>query len=237
MIRCILFDLDDTLLTTNLDAFLPGYFSALSGRLSAFVPPKVLIDALMASTRLMADAHDPSLTNQQVFDADFFPRIGLAESLLRPIFEEFYRDDFPRLRALTSPRLGAREVVEAAFRCCRRVVIATQPVFPLAAIQQRMDWAGVSGLPYRLITSYENMRTCKPMPGYYLEIASVLDCPPEDCLMVGNDLDQDITPAQRAGMATYWVTDSTAGVPSGRQRGALAHLSQLLSEADACAPD
>jgi hypothetical protein len=97
--------------------------------------------------------------------------------------------------------------------------------------------AGVSGLPYRLITSYENMRTCKPMPGYYLEIASVLDCPPEDCLMVGNDLDQDITPAQRAGMATYWVTNSTAGVPSGRQRGALAHLSQLLSEADACAPD
>ena len=229
MITAILFDLDDTLLTTNLDTFLPGYFQLLSAKLSALVPPKSLIEALMASTRLMSDPHDPALTNQQVFDADFFPRIGVAESALRPLFEEFYRDDFPRLRSLTSPRPEARAVVQAAFRCCRHVVIATQPVFPLVAIQQRMDWAGIGDLPYRLVTGYENMHTCKPMPDYYLEIASFLGCPPEECLMVGNDPTQDISPADRAGMATYWITTSRKGAPLGYKHGTLIQLGEILA--------
>ena len=236
MINAILFDLDDTLLTTNLDTFLPGYFRALSAKLYALVPPKALIQALMASTRTMADPHDLALTNQQVFEADFFPRIGVAESRLRPIFDDFYRDDFPRLRSLTSPRPEARAVVQDAFRCFRHVVIATQPVFPLVAIQQRMDWAGVGDLPYRLVTSYENMHTCKPMPGYYLEIASFLGCPPEECLMVGNDADQDIGPAHDAGMATYWITKSRTRDPLAYKRGSLTLLGEILAAAGTWAP-
>ena len=236
MINAILFDLDDTLLTTNLDTFLPGYFKALSAKLSTLVPPKTLIQALMASTRVMADPHDLALTNQQVFEADFFPRIGVAESTLRPLFDEFYRDDFPRLRSLTSPRPEARGVVQAAFRCCPRVVIATQPVFPLVAIQQRMEWAGVGDLPYGLVTGYENMHTCKPMPGYYLEIASFLGCPPAECLMVGNDPDQDIGPAHRAGMATYWITTSVDGPVVSYKRGSLTLLGEILAAFGTGAP-
>jgi FMN phosphatase YigB (HAD superfamily) len=229
MIHAILFDLDDTLLTTNLDTFLPGYFRALSTKLSPLVPPKAFVESLLISTRIMAAPHDPALTNQQVFEADFFPRLGLAEGTLRPIFDAFYRDDFPRLRALTSPRPEARATVQAAFRCSRHVVIATQPVFPLAAIQQRLDWAGVAGLPYRLVTSYENMHFCKPMPEYYLEIASVLGCLPENCLMVGNDPDQDIEPARRAGMATHLVTASANGSPVGQRGGSLTLLGETLA--------
>jgi FMN phosphatase YigB (HAD superfamily) len=229
MINAILFDLDDTLLTTNLDAFLPGYFQLLSTRLASHVPPKAFVQALLASTRLMSSPHDPALTNQQVFEADFFPRIGVAESTLRPIFEEFYREDFPRLRSLTSPRPEARAVVQSAFRRSRHVVIATQPVFPLVAIQQRMNWAGVADLPYRLITSYENMHTCKPMPEYYLEIASFLGCSPEECLMVGNDPDQDIDPAQRAGLATFRITASGEGTLPGDACRTLTQLDEYFA--------
>lgn len=229
MINAILFDLDDTLLTTNLDTFLPGYFQALSAKLAALVPPKVLIQALTASTRLMAAPHNLALTNQQVFEADFFPRIGVPDALLRPLFDEFYRDDFPRLRSLTHPRPEARAVVQAAFRCCRHVVIATQPVFPLVAIQQRMDWAGVGDLPYQLVTSYENMHTCKPIPGYYLEIASFLGCPPAECLMVGNDPDQDIAPAHDTGMATYWSTMPGDDATVGGDRGTLNQFGEILA--------
>ncbi len=232
MINAILFDLDDTLLTTNLDTFLPGYFKALSDKVADLVPPKALIQALMASTRIMADPHDLALTNQQVFEADFFPRIGLPEATLRPLFDEFYRDGFPHLRSLTSPRPEARAVVQAAFRCCPQVAIATQPVFPLVAIQQRMDWAGVGDLPFRLVTAYENMHTCKPMLGYYLEIASVLGCPPEECLMVGNDPTQDISPAHDAGMATYWITTLADRPPLSYKRGSLTLLGEILAAAE-----
>ncbi len=229
MIKAILFDLDDTLLTTNLDTFLPGYFQALSARLAGLVPPKVFIQALMASTRLMAAPHDRALTNQQVFEADFFPRIGLPEATLRPLFDEFYQNDFPGLRSLTIPRPEARTVVQAAFRFCSKVVIATQPVFPLVAIRQRMEWAGVADFPYRLVTGYENVHTSKPMLDYYLEIAEFLGCPPAECLMVGNDPKQDIEPAHRAGMRTYWVTASREGAPVGDERGTLSQAGEVLA--------
>jgi FMN phosphatase YigB (HAD superfamily) len=229
MIKAILFDLDDTLLTTNLDTFLPGYFGALSNKVSAVVPPKTLIQALMAATRLMAAPHDPALTNQQVFEADFFPRLGVAESTLRPLFDSFYREDFPRLRSLTSPRPEARAVVQAAFRNVSFVVIATQPVFPLIAIRQRMDWAGIGDLPFQMVTGYENTHACKPMPAYYLEIASFLGVPPAACLMVGNDPTQDIAPAHDAGMATFWITPPGGDATIGDDRGTLNQLGQMLS--------
>jgi FMN phosphatase YigB (HAD superfamily) len=224
MIHSILFDLDDTLLTTNLDTFLPGYFKLLSAKLSDLVPPKTFIEALMASTRLMTAPHSPALTNQQVFNGDFFARIGVPEATLRPLFDEFYRDDFPRLRSLTSPRPEARAVVQAAFHLFPHVAIATQPVFPLVAIRQRMDWAGVGDFAYQLVTGYENVHTSKPMREYYLEIASVLACSPDECLMVGNDRTQDIDPAHDAGMSTYWIVE---GAEAGNPNGSLGTLSRL----------
>jgi FMN phosphatase YigB (HAD superfamily) len=229
MITAILFDLDDTLLTTNLDAFLPGYFQLLSAKLADLVPPQTFVQALRASTRVMTAPHDPALTNQQVFEADFFTRIGIAEATLRPLFDEFYRDDFPRLRPLTSPRPEARSVVQTAFRFFRQVVIATQPVFPLVAIRQRMDWAGVADFPYQFVTGYENTHACKPNPAYYLEIASALGASPDECLMVGNDLTQDIDPARRAGMSTFWLVDGAHPANPDRERGTLDELGDLLA--------
>jgi FMN phosphatase YigB (HAD superfamily) len=109
------------------------------------------------------------------------------------------------------------------------VVIATQPVFPLVAIRQRMDWARVGDFPYQLITSYENMHSCKPMTEYYLEIASIIGCPPNECVMVGNDPAQDISPAQDAGMATYLVTTSGKDEAVGDNCGALTQLGERLA--------
>jgi FMN phosphatase YigB (HAD superfamily) len=229
MIQAILFDLDDTLLTTTLRTFLPGYFRALTARLGHLVDPKALVDLIMASTTEMAMPHDPGLTNQEVFEAHFFPRIAIPEATLRGLFDEFYAHDFPSLRALTSPRPEARAVVAAAFAHCRDVVIATQPVFPQTAIRQRMEWAGVADFPFRLVTSYENMHSCKPQPAYYLEIAAILHRQPGECLMVGNDREQDIEPARQAGMATYWVNDETPFGTDYDPRGSLARLTEFLS--------
>ncbi len=227
-IKAVLFDLDDTLLTTRLGTFLPGYFRALTRHLSGVVDPKTLIDSLMEATAIMTRRHDPGLTNQEVFDRHFFPRIGIAREMLTPLFDEFYATGFPALRQLTSQRPEARPVVDAAIARYDDVVIATQPVFPMTAIHQRMAWAGVDGLPYRLVTAYENMHTCKPDPAYYQEIANRIDKQPGHCLMVGNDLDQDIAPAALAGMATFHIVEDV-GQPPGAHSGRLADLLVLLT--------
>ena len=73
MIRTVLLDLDDTLLENDMGRFLPPYFAALRQRMASFVPPEDLVDLLLASSRVMMNNQDPAITNQQAFDADFFP--------------------------------------------------------------------------------------------------------------------------------------------------------------------
>jgi len=231
-IKAILFDLDDTLLDSNMNTFLPHYFRALTARLSPLVPPDRLVPQLLASTQVMMTNRDRSRTNQEVFVADFFPKIGLAEAVLAPIFEEFYAHDFPRLRGLTRTRSEARPLLESLLAAGYQIVIATQPVFPLTAIRQRLEWAGIGDLPFAWITSYETSHACKPAPAFFQEILERLGRSPADCLMVGNDGPADLDAAAQLGLLTYWISDSESSTPPRLPptgQGSLADLRGWLS--------
>jgi FMN phosphatase YigB (HAD superfamily) len=74
------------------------------------------------------------------------------------------------------------------------------------------------------------MGTSKPNPAYYREIAEKIGCAPEDCVMVGNEVQNDILPAKRVGMKTFWVTDTAfmaTDVPAD-WRGTLAEFGEVL---------
>lgn len=208
MITAILFDLDGTLLDSDMDVFIPPYFRALAAKLSSVVPREALLDALLASTRVILQSRGRRKeTNGEVFWADFLARLGAADKDLNLLIDGFYRDDFDRLAIFTASKPAARPCVQAAFSHGYTVVIATQPVFPLTAIEHRLMWAEVEDFPYALITSYENMHTTKPDPAYYREICEMIGHAPENCLMVGNDPKADIRPAAAAGMRTFWLCD------------------------------
>jgi FMN phosphatase YigB (HAD superfamily) len=87
------------------------------------------------------------------------------------------------------------------------MAVATNPVFPRTAVEQRLDWAGVPAreFPYDLITTYENMHATKAHPAYYREILSRLNRKPGECLMVGDDRQRDIEPAAGEGIPVFWV--------------------------------
>lgn len=204
--RYVLFDLDGTLLPMNKQTFFKGYQEAIASRVAAYIPPQEFINHLLAATDAMIDNTDPTLTNQEVFRRDFFPRSGLSEGVAGPVFERFYREDFPALAALTQPTPTAREVLNQAQAYGAELVIATNPIFPDIAIRERLRWAGAAGVAFRLITTYETMHFCKPKPQYYKEIAAYLNTEPENCLMVGNDVEEDMV-AGETGMATYLVED------------------------------
>ena len=91
------------------------------------------------------------------------------------------------------------------------MAIATNPIFPARAIEHRLEWAGVGDIPFDLVTAYENMHTSKPSPDYYREIADLLSVSPEVCVMIGNDVQRDIEPAQAAGMHTFLADEWLAG--------------------------
>ena len=110
------------------------------------------------------------------------------------------------------------------------VVIATTPVIPLTAIQQRLDWAGVGDFTYKLITSIENMRANKPSPVYYHQIFNILKVAPEECLMIGDE-DKDMQ-AAKYGCQTFLVpsenTNIEEGTPEPSYKGPLKDLLLFL---------
>ena len=87
-----------------------------------------------------------------------------------------------------------------------RVALATNPICPTVATENRIRWAGLEPEDFELHTTYENIGSCKPNPDYYREIAARLGVRPEECLMVGNDVTEDMV-AQSIGMQVFLLTD------------------------------
>ncbi len=220
MLRAVLFDLDDTLLGNSMDTFLPAYFQALTRYLGHLIPPERLIAQLMRGTEAMDANHDSQCINQEAFASAFYPSLGVDRSRVEPIFRRFYVEEFPKLQPLTCLRPEARLLVERALDEGLLVVIATNPLFPRVAVEQRLAWAGVSveEFEYALVTTYETMHATKAHPAYYREVLDLIDCRPGECLMVGDSWEFDVAPACSVGLRVYWITEgkgraSPEGVP------------------------
>ncbi len=221
MTLTLLLDLDDTLLDTHMEAFIPAYLQKLASFLAEHIAADALMRQLMQGTQQMMANTDPSRTLREVFDEHFYPPLGLEREALLPTIERFYDEVFPTLQDLTRPRPPAVELVEWALAQGYRVVIATNPLFPRKAIEHRMRWAGLppEKYPFHLISSYETFHFTKPNPAYFAEILGLLGWPDDPVLVVGDDPDLDIRPAQRAGLPTFWVTsDPEAASASLRPR-------------------
>src|SRR5687768_1901045 len=108
----LLFDLDDTLLDTNMEAFVPAYFQALASHMASRVSADVMLRALVHGLGLMNDSQDPRRTLQEVFEADFYPKLGVPREQLLHVIEEFYDEVFPKLVEHTTARPAAVPLIE-----------------------------------------------------------------------------------------------------------------------------
>ncbi len=215
-LRAVLFDLDDTLLFSDVgyemeSGFVRRYMALLGAYVRPLVDEQTFIRALWAATNAMARNQDLSVSNEQAFWDAFVPLLGRSWDELHPFMAHFYEEQFPALQVYTRSHPDARRAVRACLDAGHRVVVATNPLFPRRAIEHRLDWAGVGDMPFDLITAYENMHTSKPAPAYYREIADMLTVDPVQCVMVGNDVQHDIEPAQQVGMRTFLVDQWLAG--------------------------
>ena len=86
-IKAILFDLDGTLLDSDMQVFLPHYLKQLAARVAHLIPPKEFIAHLLAATQAMVD-NDGRATNAQVFAEAFYPRVGHSQTELEPVYHD-----------------------------------------------------------------------------------------------------------------------------------------------------
>lgn len=214
-LQAILFDLDDTLLGNNMDGFLQRYFPLLAAYARPVINADKFLPELMHATQAMISNEDRTLTNREVFWQVFCERNSLDQQVVEPFFAKFYRERFSQLETATERRPVAARLVRWCTENDLKVVIATNPLFPLDAIQQRLAWAGLSvnEFDFDLVTGYENMHSAKPYRAYYREILGRIDVEPTRALMVGDDWQNDIVPASQLGLHTYWIASRQAAVP------------------------
>lgn len=206
----LLIDLDDTLLENSIETFLPAYLKALSKHLSNHLQPEVMIRELLRATDQMLVNQNPQKTLEEVFDETFYPAVKVSKEELKPVIESFYRRVFPTLKSITRPKPEAKALIEYALKKGWKIVVATNPIFPLTAIEQRLEWAGLSPkeVPFDLITSYETFHFAKPNPAYYAEMLAHLGWKDEPVVMVGNSMSDDIRPAVQTGIPAFWLSDT-----------------------------
>lgn len=229
----ILFDLDDTLLDTNIEAFIPAYFQALSEHLAPYVSASVMLPSLLAATRLMLDSEDPSRTLQEVFEDDFYRKIGVPKQDLAETIDDFYDNIFPKIQSKTDRRPEAVPLIEWAFSKGYRIAIATDPLFPRKATHHRLRWAGFDPAQFEIVSSFEDFHFSKTHTAYYAEVLGQLGWPEGPVLMVGNDAERDLIPANRLGLKTYFIDGESASSPGLEAgRGNLADLRPWLESTD-----
>ena len=202
--KAILFDLDGTLLPMDADTFGKRYFGAITRWLAphGYDPKATLESIMLGSYAMVKNGGDTS--NEQVFWEVFEGRHGKID---RGVFDAFYATEAIHVLDVCTPDARAARVIEAVKKGGALAVLATNPMFPAVFTELRARYAGLNTEDFALITTFENSRRCKPNPAYYEEILSRLGLSPDECLMVGNDVEEDMIPAAALGMDTFLLTD------------------------------
>jgi FMN phosphatase YigB (HAD superfamily) len=205
----LLIDLDDTLLSNNMDLFIPAYLGALGKQLAPFTDPQKLSSVMMAATENMFRNNRPDRTLKEAFDPDFYPRLGITEDQVREPIEHFYREIFPTLHTVAKSRPEAEIFIKAATQRGWQIAIATNPLFPQMAILHRLSWAGIPAkeYPFAIVPSYETFHFAKPNPAYFAELLGRFGWPRGPVIMIGNDPEHDIHAAQLMGLPTFWISN------------------------------
>ena len=205
--KAILFDLDGTLLPLDEKLFVDIYFAELSKVFSEYnIESNKLVEAIWTATHEIIK-NDGNRTNEDAFWDKFTSIINIDLSDVKEVLQKFYANEFfTKLKKCSTENNLAKVAVELAKKNGRKVVLATNPVFPIDALV-RLKWTGLDIDDFDYVTHYSNSSFSKPNPKYYLDLCEKLDVEPKDCLMIGNDERQDIFAASSAGMNCYLVTD------------------------------
>ena len=206
MTKAIFFDLDGTLLPMDQDVFLKAYLGGLAKKMAPHgYDPELLVKSIWKGTGAMV-MNDGRARNDDVFWNTFSAIYGRDTRVDEPVFEEFYHNEFQEVSKSCGFDPRAAEAIREIKAMGYRVVLATNPLFPAIATHSRARWAGLNPEDFEYITTYENSWHCKPNPDYYREILGKLDLKPEECVMVGNDVGEDMI-AEALGMKVFLLTD------------------------------
>jgi FMN phosphatase YigB (HAD superfamily) len=205
MLNTILFDLDGTLLSIDHKQFERIYFGGLASHFTDMYPPDKLIQLILESTKAMV-ADLSERTNEVVFMETLEALVQDRLSEMQRRFKRFYENDFDRLKEAVVENVLIQKTISILKAKGYQLVIATNPMFPKIAIEKRIGWTGLNRSDFSYVTSFETNHYCKPQTAFFAEILNDIKKSSEECLMVGNDAQEDMA-AKTYNIKTYLITD------------------------------
>jgi FMN phosphatase YigB (HAD superfamily) len=160
----------------------------------------------MSASQMLLN-NNGAMSNAEFFMRDFSAGYEAYRDELWERFKRFYEIEYDQFQSLVSVPEAVREVFLKLKQKKMKIVIASNPMWPLNIQMKRISWAGIGDLDFDLVTHIENMSFCKPRIEYYQEICRKIKLRPQQCLMVGNDPVNDMIVAT-IGMKTFLTVDS-----------------------------
>jgi FMN phosphatase YigB (HAD superfamily) len=213
MFSTILFDLDGTLLRMGQKEFVDAYISGITKVFARLgYDAKASVDGIWAGTYAMV-GNDGSALNRERFWKAFAGKLNLSEEEVvcaEAACDSYYINEFDDIKSIVEHSdISAKRVRDAAKKGYL-VALATNPFFPLCAVETRLSWIGLSSSDFAHVTHYGNSTFCKPNTEYYREVLSVIKREPRECLMIGNNPAEDMV-ACSLGMEGFLVSGYVEG--------------------------
>lgn len=190
----------------NLEIFERLYFEGMAKNFCDILPPKELIALIWSCTKTMV-LNTEHKTNEAIFMDELKLKVGDKFDEFNKRFDNFYSNEYNEIKDCV---INIEEIKKSVLLLKEKnynVAIATNPLFPREAIYKRIEWAGFKPDDFIYITTFENNHFCKPQIKYYEEILHDLKKSSKECLMVGNDVQEDLI-AGSLGISTYLITDN-----------------------------
>lgn len=205
MINTILLDLDGTVLPLDMDLFMTIYFNEMSKVFNDLPDHEMVVKNIWAATDA-AVKNTEKITNENAFMNAYSELIvgDLEEHKRR--FEKFYDEGFLQTKQSVVENEWIKKSVNILKEKGYTLALATNPIFPMKAIYHRIKWAGFEPSDFLYISYFEKNHYCKPQIKYYEEVLNAIGKKPSECMMVGNDVQEDMV-VGKMGVKTYLITN------------------------------
>ena len=188
----------------NQDEFIRSYISRLKGVMADLIDPPGHFESALEKSIMALLRNDGVMSNKDRFFKTFTHITGLEFAVIEKTIHSFYQNEYSSLDGIFEPDPHAVACVKALRKKGYMTVLATNPLYPRMATLMRLSWAGLEPEDFDYISTYENSSYCKPNLKYYEEILQRIDRKATDCLMVGNDVIDDMC-VSAIGMETFFL--------------------------------
>ena len=202
--KYILFDLDGTLLNLDTDELVSRYFKTMTEFLikNGYDAEKI-IAGIQSGTYAMIK-NDGSITNEEALAQAFIKSYPCDINDFNNLMNRYYTEEFDKIKSIVTYEEETKLMITKLKENGYKLILATNPLFPRIATLKRISWAGLSSDDFEIITTYEKEYFSKPNTKYYESIINRINVKPNDCIMVGNDAEEDMC-AEDIGLDVFLI--------------------------------